>query len=96
MAVMFLVHVTKVLHTHASSSSLCKAHHEQVYAKASIVHAACSICDFQLAKDASFTGEVLVQIAPVFLSPTYSRLLTSINVHPLLTLDSRGPPSIQG
>jgi hypothetical protein len=90
MAVMLFVHVAKALHTHPSNGLSRTALHEQTYAKA---HTHCSICEFQLAKDAPFTGEILIQITPAFLSPIYSRLLTSINTDPLFVIDGRGPPA---
>ena len=90
MAVMLLVHVTKALHTHASVSSSHTTGHEQAYAKS---HAHCSICEFQLAKDTPFTGDILIQITPAFFSPTYSRLLTSLNTDPVFVIEGRGPPA---
>jgi hypothetical protein len=79
MTVMLLVHVVKLVHTHESS-------------KHSVTHSTCNICEFQLAKDTCFTGELLFIIAPVHIAPTYSRLLTAINPDRLFALDGRGPP----
>lgn len=90
MAVMLFVHVTKTLHTHASGHASCTTSHEQAYSKA---HVSCSICEFQLAKDTPFTGDILIQLSPVFLSPIYCRLLTAINADPLFVIDGRGPPA---
>src|SRR5688572_23005794 len=91
-AVMSLVHVTKVLHTHTSAISSHTHGHEQTYAKG---HAHCSICEFQLAKDTPFTGDILIQITPAFFSPVYSRLLSAVNPDPLFVIDGRGPPSFK-
>ncbi|NII26455.1 hypothetical protein HB364_15300 [Pseudoflavitalea sp. X16] len=93
MAVMLLVHITKVLHTHASNSHgpLCKQ--ENVISQNGPIHCACTICEFQLAKDTPFTGEIQLVIAPVHIAPTYSRLLTSINPDRLFIIEVRGPPS---
>jgi hypothetical protein len=92
MAVMLLVHVSKALHSHATSNSdhLCKQ--ENVVGKAGPVHGACNICEFQLAKDASFSSDVLLAIAPVYAAPTYSSLLTAINPDRLFITEGRGPP----
>jgi hypothetical protein len=90
MAVMTLVHVTKALHTHTTDTSSHTTGHEQAFAKG---HAHCSICEFQLAKDTPFTGDILTQIIPAFFSPIYSRLLTAINADPLFVIDGRGPPA---
>jgi hypothetical protein len=89
MAVMLFVHVAKALHTHASNSVSRNSLHEQTCSKA---HSPCSICEFQLAKDAPFTGDILMHITPAFLSPIYCRLLTAINTDPLFVIDGRGPP----
>ena len=92
MAVMLFVHISKALHTHASYSAgdLCKQ--ENVISKAGPTHAPCTICEFQLTRDASFTGDVLLAIAPVYTAPTYSRLLTAINPDRLFVTEGRGPP----
>jgi hypothetical protein len=90
MAAMLFVHVVKALHTHATDSVSHTALHKQTYAKA---HTPCSICEFQLAKDTPFTGDILIQITPAFLSPIYCRLLTAINADPLFVIDGRGPPA---
>jgi hypothetical protein len=94
MAVMIFVHVAKVLHTHPSpdNNKVCKQ--EKVIGKAGAVHNACSICEFQLAKDVPFTGEIQLIIAPVSTAPTYSRLLTSINPDRLFINEGRGPPQV--
>lgn len=91
-AVMTLVHVAKALHTHASYNSTHSCKKENILTKGGVVHGPCSICEFQLAKDASFTGEVVLVIAPVYASPTYSRLITAINPDRLFVSGSRGPP----
>jgi hypothetical protein len=90
--VMSLVHVTKALHTHASVISSHTNGHKQTYTQA---HTHCSICEFHLAKDTPFTGDILIQITPAFFSPVYSRILTAINPDPLFVIDSRGPPSFK-
>lgn len=92
MAVLLLTHVTKVLHTHASYGNGHPVQQENVIVQADPIHAPCSICEFQLAKDASFTGEQLLVIAPVYTAPTYSRLLTAINPDGLFIPENRGPP----
>jgi hypothetical protein len=90
MAAMLFVHVAKALHTHTPNSLSPTALQKQIYAKA---HTPCSICEFQLAKDTPFTGEIRIQISPAFLSPIYSRLLTAIHADPLFVIDGRGPPA---
>jgi hypothetical protein len=90
MVALLFIHVAKALHTHVSSHVSGTASHEQTYSKA---HASCSICEFHLAKDTPFTGDILIQISPAFLSPIYSRLLTAINADPLFVIDGRGPPT---
>jgi hypothetical protein len=90
-AVLVFVHITKLIHKHPShnGSQLCKQ--EQVIGKAGLLHS-CSICEFQLAKDVPFTGEIILVLAPVHAALTYSRLLTSLNSDHLIILESRGPP----
>ncbi|OQP59017.1 hypothetical protein [Niastella populi] len=90
--VMTLVHVAKVVHTHASYNSDHSCKQENILTNGGAVHGACSICEFQLAKDASFTGEVILVLAPVYTAPTYCRLITAINSDRLRVSDSRGPP----
>jgi len=92
MAVLVFVHITKLMHTHpaANAGHCCKQ--ENVIEKAGPVHGACSICEFQPGKDASFTGEIQLVIAPVYTAPTYSRLLTSIITERLFIIEGRGPP----
>lgn len=93
-AVMTLVHVAKALHTHTSYNTTHSCKQENTLAKGGTVHGHCSICEFQLAKDAPFTGEVVLVIAPVYTAPTYSRLITAINPDRLYLSDSRGPPQV--
>jgi hypothetical protein len=91
-AVMTLVHIAKALHTHPSSHSTHYCQQENIITKAHAVHASCSICEFQLAKDAPFTGNAILVIAPVHTAPTYSRLITAINPDRLFISEGRGPP----
>jgi hypothetical protein len=85
------VHAVKLLHHHAGSS--CSQHSKQtsIITQTDNLHG-CTICEFHLAKDTPFTGEILLVIAPVHLSSTYSRLLTSINSDRLFITEGRGPP----
>lgn len=92
MTVMLLVHVSKALHTHTAYSKDHSCQLENTLTKAGGKHSPCSICEFQLAKDAPFTGEIELIIAPVHIAPTYSRLLTSINPDHSFLTGSRGPP----
>lgn len=92
MAVMLFVHVTKVLHTHTAYNTSHPCKQENVITKAGPVHGACNICEFQLAKDVPFTGELLLTIGSVHVAPTYSRLLTAINPNRLIVTEGRGPP----
>lgn len=92
LSVMMLVHAVKALHTHTAYSTDHTCQQENVLTKAGIVHGACDICDFQLAKDSPFTGDIQLVIAPVHVAPTYSRLLTSINPDRFFILEGRGPP----
>lgn len=94
MAVMLFVHIVKLVHTHASLDQSRHVKQEDSISKAAPVHDYCGICEFQLAKDASFTGEVLLVIAPVSSAPTYTRLITAINPDRLLLPDGRGPPAV--
>lgn len=89
---MIFVHAVKVLHTHPAPVGSHHSKHTSIICKADNLHSSCSICEFQLAKDAPFTGEILLTIAPVYVSPTYSRLLTTINPERLFIIDGRGPP----
>ncbi|AXY74278.1 hypothetical protein D3H65_09955 [Paraflavitalea soli] len=92
MMLLVLVHLTKALHIHPSGNTGHHCHQENIITKATMVHGSCAICEFQLAKDAPFTGEVLLVIAPVHIAPTYTGLLTSINPSRLFTVEGRGPP----
>jgi Tfp pilus assembly protein PilV len=92
LSVMMLVHAVKALHTHTAYNTDHACHQENMIAQAGAIHSACDICDFQLAKDAPFTGEIQLVIAPVNIAPTYSRLLTSINPDRLFVTEGRGPP----
>lgn len=92
LSVMILVHAVKALHTHTAYSTDHSCQQENMLTEASAVHSACDICDFQLAKDTPFTGDILLVIAPVHIAPTYSRLLTSINPDRLFVTEGRGPP----
>lgn len=91
LAVMVLVHAVKILHTHHSWCAHQDSHHEKVFLKDDGQHA-CSICEFQLAKDSSFTGTADFFLVPAYTSPTYSRLLTNLNADYLSFKESRGPP----
>jgi hypothetical protein len=91
-AIMMLVHVAKALHTHASYNSDHSCKQESILTKGGVLHGHCSICEFQLAKDATFSGEVVLVIAPVYTAPTYTRLITAINPNRLFISESRGPP----
>ena len=93
-AVMSLVHAAKALHTHASYSTDHSCKQENILTKAATVHGPCSICDYQLAKDAPFTGEVVLVIAPAYTAPTYCRLITAINPDRFSISESRGPPHV--
>jgi hypothetical protein len=92
MAVLVLVHVMKGLHTHTPANSTNSCLQENVITKASAQHSSCSICEFQLARDTTFTGEIAFLVAPVHTAPTYTRLLTSINPDRLFVTEGRGPP----
>lgn len=92
MAVMVLVHAGKTMHHHGPCTGGHKSKHPPAAKQLSQVHPACSICDFQLAKDTPFTGDITLVIAPVTTAPTFSRLLTSINPDRLFVTDGRGPP----
>ncbi|HEY1199884.1 MAG TPA: hypothetical protein VGE79_02835 [Niastella sp.] len=89
---MLFVHAVKILHTHPALISSHHSKHTSIICQADVLHSSCTICEFQLAKDAPFTGEIVLVIAPVHVSATYSRLLTSINPDRLLTIEGRGPP----
>jgi hypothetical protein len=91
---MTLVHVAKAMHTHASNNTAHSCKQENILTKGATAHGHCSICEFQLAKDAPFTGEVVLVIAPVYAAPTYSRLITAINPDRLDISESRGPPQV--
>ncbi|WP_205513238.1 hypothetical protein [Longitalea arenae] len=91
-AVMTLVHLAKAFHSHASYNTSHSCKQENIFIKGALSHAECSICEFQLAKDTPFTGELILVIAPVYTGPTYSRLITAINPDRLFVSDSRGPP----
>jgi hypothetical protein len=92
LAIVVLVNITKTLHTNHSSGLYHFCKNENAIVKTGAIHNACAICEFQLAKDAPFTGELIFTIAPVQISPTYCRLLTAINPDRLLCVDGRGPP----
>ena len=92
MIILVLVHLTKALHIHPSNNAGSHSQQENSITKATTVHGSCAICEFQLAKDAPFTGELLLVIAPVYTSPIYTWLLTSINPSRLITIEGRGPP----
>jgi hypothetical protein len=89
---MLFVHAVKILHTHPASISSHQYKHTGIICQADVLHSSCTICEFQLAKDTPFTGEIVLVIAPVHVSSTYSRLLTTINPDRLLTIEGRGPP----
>lgn len=92
MIVMGFVHVAKAVHTHAAADTT-STKQECPVIKTHIAHASCHICEFQPAKDAPFTGDIIIQIAPAFFAPTYSRIFTTINPDGLFVIDGRGPPS---
>lgn len=92
MAVMLLVHITKVLHTHASNNAGPLGKQENVISQNGPIHTSCTICEFQLAKDAPHINESVLVVAPVYTAPTYSRLLTAINPDRLFNMEGRGPP----
>lgn len=91
-SVMIFVHAVKVLHTHPAATGSHHSKHTSIIGHADNLHSSCAICEFQLAKDAPFTGEILLVVAPVHVSSTYSRLLTSINPDRLFIIEGRGPP----
>jgi hypothetical protein len=91
LAVMVLVHGIKSLHTHHSGCANHDTHQENIFLKDDGQHA-CSICEFQLAKDSTLTGTEVLFFIPAFASPTYSRLLTNLNSDYLFLKESRGPP----
>jgi hypothetical protein len=88
---MVLVHGIKSLHTHHSWCANHDSHQEKVFLKDDGQHA-CSICEFQLAKDSTLTSTADLFFVPAFASPTYSRLLTNLNSDYLFLKESRGPP----
>lgn len=90
-SVMILVHAIKILHTH-SSTGISRHSTQTAIISEGNFHEPCAICEFQLAKDAAYTGEILMVIAPVYTSGIYARLLTSINSDRLFITESRGPP----
>ncbi len=94
MAIFLFVHVVKGAHTHAAYDQSHSVKHGNTIGEASPGHDYCDICEFQLAKDAVFTGEVLLVIAPVNTAPTYTRLITAINPDRLFLPDGRGPPAV--
>jgi hypothetical protein len=89
---MLFVHAVKILHTHPASITQHYSKHHSIISQSGNTHHACTICEFQLAKDAPPPGDIVVVIAPVHLSFTYGRLLTSINPDRLFNIDGRGPP----
>lgn len=94
MAVMLLVHIAKVFHSHSVDNHNRLDKLENGINKATAFHGSCSICEFQLAKEIPFTGEIQLLIAPVYTALTYSSLLTSLNTIPLLIAEGRGPPKV--
>jgi hypothetical protein len=92
LAIFVLVNITKALHTHHSFGRYHFCESKNAIVKTGAIHNACAICEFQLAKDASLTGQLIFVIAPVQVSPTYCRLLTAINPDRFLYVDGRGPP----
>lgn len=91
-AVMVFVHVIKSGHTHPLIPDSAAHQQEKVIVPQSVQHGTCTICEFQLAKDASFTSEPLLLIAPVHAAPIYGRLLTNILPARLFIAGDRGPP----
>jgi hypothetical protein len=89
---MIFVHAVKVLHTHPASNASHHYKHTGIISETGNLHGACTICEFQLAKDAPHVGEILLVIAPVHVSAIYGRLLTSINSDCLFIAEGRGPP----
>lgn len=94
MAVMLLVHITKVFHFHSVDNHNRLNKRENGINKATAFHGSCSICEFQLAKEIPFTGEIQLLIATVYPALTYSRLLASLNTNSLLIAEGRGPPKV--
>ena len=92
LAVMVLINLAKGLHTHKSWCAGHNCHQENVIIKDDGSHA-CSICEFQLAKDGIVPDHAVPVILPVFASPTYSGLLTNLNSEYFFFKESRGPPA---
>lgn len=91
-AVMLFVHASKALHTHTSPGTHLHGKQAMEITSSASTHHTCTICEFQLAKDKPFTGQIVLAIAPVHIAPTYSRLLTAINPDRLFVTEGRGPP----
>ena len=91
-SVMIFVHAVKALHSHPASKASHHYKYTGIVSETGSLHGACTICEFQLAKDAPHAGEILLDIAPVYVSSIYGRLLTSINSDRLFITEGRGPP----
>ena len=93
MAVLLSVHVVKALHTHAAYGPGA-GQQENVISQNGPIHSACSICEFQPAKDAPLISGFVLLAAPVYTAPTYCRLLTAINPDRFSIIEGRGPPHV--
>lgn len=92
MLVMLLVHAVKLSHNHTPAVASKATPHDSFIAKTTLQHSHCSICDFHLTRDTILDTDIPFLIAPVYASPTYTRLLTSIIAHRLHVIEGRGPP----
>ncbi len=91
LAVMVLMHMAKTIHRHHTYCDEQQHHHGKLIIKDDGRHS-CSICEFQLAKDGLPASSTAIILIPTFASPTYARLLTSLNADYFFLNDSRGPP----
>jgi hypothetical protein len=90
-AVMLLVQAVKVLHTHELHQDHHSLQKEIGLSKDDGPHG-CSICEFQLTKDATVAGSFEYAILTNFTSVNFSQLLTTLHADYIYLPDNRGPP----
>ena len=90
LALFVFIHSAKVFHKHQQDTDLT----EQKMFVVKPVNASCTICDFQVAKDAELPLLAITTISPISWQKEYAVISLVYHYVPIIQIFDRGPPAI--
>lgn len=90
LGMLLFIQAEKLLHKHIGNT-VC--HHEQVQCIKSL-NSICSICEFQIAREAALPDISIPKISDEFVSKEYITLTLAYHTNYFRSLPGRGPPAI--